>query len=104
MFGPFIEGKDGLVYVDTAVLCTRQQYNKVIAVILTTIIDKYPDWRFHQILTNIGLASTEDLWNEESRKTLDILLTNEVVMRHFRKQEKKKAEVLNFNDFKAGKK
>lgn len=102
--GPFSTDKDGITYVKMDLLNTRQQCNKAIMVIIETIIAVYPDWRFQQVLTNIGIASTEDLFYEESRKTLTLLLENEVVKKYFKKYENKKAEVINFNDFKGSNK
>ena len=39
--------------------------------VIKKFIDKYPDWRFMQILFNIGLC--EDRFYEEPDKTLNIL-------------------------------
>ena len=57
----------------------RQEANlKIVADILATI-QKYPDWRFHQILQNLNInvmsgssrGNLIDLWYEESSKTLE---------------------------------
>lgn len=76
-------------------LNTRQHYNRVILTIIDTLVSVYPDWRFQQILSNIGIASKEDLFYEESKKTLEMLLQNDIVKKHF-----KNMKAINFNEFK----
>ena len=46
----------------------RLEYNLQICDILKTICAMYPDWRFTQILTNIGLD--RDRFYEEPKETL----------------------------------
>lgn len=99
----FIQGKDGVMYVNTGILVTRQQINRVILAILSAYNDKYDDQRFQQILTNLGISSMEDLFYEESRKTLETMLSNPIVNKDFRKYEIKKAEVINFDKFRNNK-
>ena len=50
----------------------RYQSNTVILNILTDMAQKYPDWRFNQLLQNCGVTiSGEDLFYEESVATLE---------------------------------
>ena len=37
----------------------RQKYNKLILETLSKLVEKYPDWRFGQILVNIGVIQYE---------------------------------------------
>ena len=45
----------------------------------------------------------KDLFYEESKATLERVLQDEVVNRYFKKHEKEKAEVLDFNEYKNNK-
>ena len=50
---------------------TRQQANEQILEKLGQAIKDFPDWRFHQILQNIGVErACADQWYEESEDTL----------------------------------
>ena len=49
----------------------RQEYNYKCLDILKELIDKYPDWRFTQIIFNLGLA--EDRFYQESVDTYDLM-------------------------------
>jgi len=50
-------------------MVNRKKYNLLIAWDLITIIIKYPDLRFCQILSDLGLD--KDRYNEEPDKTLE---------------------------------
>lgn len=67
---------------------TRQEANNAIMSILQSTINDYPDWRFGQILSNLGIATHrahttitdedeetdyQDIFFEESMETLDKL-------------------------------
>ena len=49
----------------------RQEYNYKCLDILKELVDKYPDWRFTQIIFNLGLA--EDRFYEESVDTYELM-------------------------------
>ena len=50
---------------------TRLEANRKILEKIAEVIETYPDWRFHQILQNIGCSYSEvDQWYEESETTL----------------------------------
>lgn len=49
----------------------RQEYNFKCLDVLKEMIEKYPDWRFTQILFNVGLA--EDRFYEESVDTYELM-------------------------------
>ena len=49
----------------------RQEYNYKCLDKLKELIEKYPDWRFTQIIFNVGLA--EDRFYEEPNETLKTL-------------------------------
>ena len=49
----------------------RQEYNYKCLDILKELIDKYPDWRFTQIIFNLGLA--EDRFYQESVDTYELM-------------------------------
>lgn len=49
----------------------RQEYNYKCLDILKEFIDKYPDWRFTQIIFNLGLA--EDRFYQESVDTYELM-------------------------------
>ncbi len=57
---------------------TRQKANKEIIKLLDNIIDEVPDWRFGQILYNLGLVTNNegeviDPFYIESKESLKIL-------------------------------
>lgn len=49
----------------------RQEYNYKCLDILKELVDKYPDWRFTQIIFNVGLA--EDRFYQESVDTYELM-------------------------------
>ena len=49
----------------------RQEYNYKCLDKLKELIEKYPDWRFTQIIFNVGLA--KDRFYEEPNETLKTL-------------------------------
>lgn len=54
----------------------RQQANRKILQLLEKMVEKYPDWRFHQILDNVNItAAAEDRFYEESVDTLKRMKT-----------------------------
>ena len=59
-------------------LISRYDANLQIVLILNDLVAKYPDWRFQQILQNVGISSKEgkDLFYEESITTLNRLREN----------------------------
>lgn len=48
---------------------SRLEYNNEILYKLTYLVHRFPDWRFTQLLSNIGLD--KDLFYEEPNKTLE---------------------------------
>jgi hypothetical protein len=51
---------------------TRQAANYEILNKLYAIVEKHPDWRFHQILFNLDISLTGvDQYYEESKDTLE---------------------------------
>lgn len=59
---------------------TRQQANRQIVETIKDMIELYPDWRFHQILQNIGVEQPAiDQWYEESVDTLKNINANRKV-------------------------
>ena len=49
----------------------RQDANKRILELIGKAIEEFPDWRFHQILQNLGVEKPAiDQWYEESDETL----------------------------------
>ena len=101
----FINKKDDpITYVNMSAVNTRKAANRVILLIIDHVIEMCPDWRFNQLLLNIGATKLEDLFYEESKATLERVLQDEVVNRYFKKHEKEKAEVLDFNEYKNNKK
>ena len=100
----FINKKDDPVtYVNMSAVNTRKAANRVILLIIDHVIELCPDWRFNQLLLNIGVTKPEDLFYEESKATLERVLQDEVVNRYFKKHKKEKAEVLDFNEYKNNK-
>ena len=52
-------------------MMTRLEANRTIVNLIKETIEEYPDWRFHQILQNIGVEKPgTDQWYEESTDTL----------------------------------
>ena len=50
---------------------TRQEANRKIVEYISGMVEKYPDWRFHQILLNGRITKpSTDQWYEESEDTL----------------------------------
>ena len=50
----------------------RLRSNRLIVARLAKLVEKYPDWRFHQLLQNVGVSRPgEDQFYEESKKTLE---------------------------------
>lgn len=47
----------------------RHEFNRKILEKLSEIVDKYPDWRFNQILENVGI--TDGYEYESARPTLN---------------------------------
>lgn len=57
---------------------TRQEVNRKILEKISAVVEREPDWRFHQILINMGIEVPEpndrnyiDPWFEESEVTLN---------------------------------
>ena len=51
---------------------TRQEANRKLLEKITKVVEAEPDWRFHQILQNIGIEDRDrDQWLDESVKTLE---------------------------------
>ena len=49
----------------------RQEANRRILELVKEAIEEHPDWRFHQILQNMGVEQPAiDQWYEESEDTL----------------------------------
>lgn len=49
----------------------RQDANRKILELISMAVEAFPDWRFHQILQNIGVEQPAiDQWYEESDETL----------------------------------
>lgn len=86
-----------IIYVDKSKIKTRKDANIVITLILADLVNYFPDWRFQQLLTNVGLATPDDLFYEESVKTLDVLMASIVVNKYFQWYN---SNVVNINDFK----
>lgn len=59
----------------------RYESNQKIIDILSELVEKFPQWRFQQILQNVDIASRngEDLFYEESVDTLTTLTNNTIV-------------------------
>lgn len=62
------------------IIKSRYKCNKEILNILADLIEKYPDWRFHQLLQNVRIEDFSDRFYEESRETLKRLKSNNIVM------------------------
>lgn len=49
----------------------RQEANRKILELVSRAVEDFPDWRFHQILQNLGVEQPAiDQWYEESEETL----------------------------------
>lgn len=49
----------------------RQDDNRKILELVSKAVEEFPDWRFHQILQNLGIEQPfNDQWYEESCVTL----------------------------------
>ena len=49
----------------------RQEANRQILELVSKAVEAFHDWRFHQILQNIGVEQPgQDQWYEESEETL----------------------------------
>lgn len=59
----------------------RYESNQRIVEILSELVERFPQWRFQQILQNVDIASRdgEDLFYEESYDTLTTLINNPTV-------------------------
>lgn len=59
----------------------RYESNQKIVEILSELVERFPQWRFQQILQNVDIASRngEDLFYEESYDTLATLTNNTIV-------------------------
>lgn len=90
---------DPVTYINMEAVTTRRIANRVIILIIDDMSEVYPDWRFNQLLLNIGATKPEDLFYEESRATLERVLQDPVVAQWYKKYENK-AEVVNFNEYK----
>lgn len=65
--------------MDTAEkISSRYDANLQIVMVLNDLVSEHPDWRFQQILQNMGISSREgkDLFYEESVDTLNRLREN----------------------------
>ena len=50
----------------------RQEANRKLLEKIAKVVEAEPDWRFHQILQNIGIEDRDrDQWFDESVKTLE---------------------------------
>lgn len=59
----------------------RYESNQKIIEILSKLVERFPQWRFQQILQNVDIASRdgEDLFYEESYDTLTTMTNNAIV-------------------------
>ena len=49
----------------------RHEANREIVEMVARAVEEHPDWRFHQILQNLGIEEPhDDQWYEESEETL----------------------------------
>ena len=89
-----------VTYINMEAVTSRKIANRVILLIIDNVIEMCPDWRFNQLLQNINITKRdEDLFYEESKTTLEHVLQDKLVNKYFQKYEKK-AEVVNFNEYK----
>lgn len=65
-------------------ISSRYDANLQIVIILNDLVSEHPDWRFQQILQNMGISSREgrDLFYEESVDTLDRLRENYLALKN----------------------
>ncbi len=56
---------------------TRKEYNKKIVEKLNTLIDRYPDQRFGQLISNYVLDLSYDPFFEESKQTYERISESE---------------------------
>ena len=50
----------------------RLRSNRLIFARLAKLVERYPDWRFHQLLQNAGISRPgKDQFYEESKKTFE---------------------------------
>jgi len=56
---------------------TRQEANLDILYILKEYVEQYPDWRFEQILCNLGI---ESVFYKESTETLEEMKLNHSII------------------------
>ena len=70
----------------------RQKYNKLILGTLFILVDKYPDLRFGQILTNAEVITykndydemvVEDPFHEESEITLNRMMKSKIISKEY---------------------
>lgn len=57
---------------------TRLEYNRQIIAVLAEAVERFPQWRFHQLLQNFNVTdpadqSGTDKWFEESKETFETL-------------------------------
>ena len=58
-------------------MMTRLEANRLIVEHIKVAVEACPDWRFHQILQNIGVEQPgADQWYEESEDTLKNINTS----------------------------
>ena len=58
-------------------MITRLEANRLIVEHIKVAVEACPDWRFHQILQNIGVEQpATDQWYEESEDTLKNINTS----------------------------
>lgn len=91
---------DQVTYINMEAVTSRKIANRVILLIIDNVIEMCDDWRFNQLLQNINITKRdEDLFYEESKTTLEHVLQDKLVNKYFQKYEKK-AEVVNFDEYK----
>lgn len=59
----------------------RYESNQRIVEILSELVERFPQWRFQQILRNVDIVPSDrdDLFYEESYDTLTMLTNNTIV-------------------------
>ena len=54
---------------------TRQEANRKILENITKAVEAEPNWRFHQILQNLGIEDRDrDQWFDESEETYESMM------------------------------